>query len=141
MPELSYVGRRVLAHLPVWAEDEAALIEAEGGEEHSVRSYTLEDLTERLLKDGATPDMDAPKVGEILAELAAVGLCETEQREVPAAEEGEAPSEVPAWRMTQLGLEVLTDPTPPENQTPGPAFLDLQPAQIESSATTEVEVK
>lgn len=138
MSELSYVGRRVLAHLPVWAEDEAALIEAEGGPEKSVRSYTLEELTDRLLKDGATPDMDAAKVSEILDELSAAGLCETEQREVPPAEEGEAPSEVPAWRMTQVGLEVLVDPTPPENQTPGPAFLDLQPAQIMSSATTEV---
>jgi hypothetical protein len=141
MPELSYAGRRVLAHLPVWTEDEAALIEAEGGPEHSVRSYTLEDLTDRLLKDGATPDMDAPKVGEILAELAAVGLCETETRVVPGAAEDEPATEVAAWRMTQLGLEVLTDPTPPEEQTPGPAFIDLQPAQIESSATTEVQAR
>lgn len=141
MPELSYVGRRVLAHLPVWAEDEAAHIAAEGGPDVSIRSYTLEDLTDRLLKDGATPDMDVHKVEAILTELAGQGLCETEQREVPPREEGEAPSEVPAWRMTKVGLEVLTDPTPPKDQTPGPAFIDLQPAQIESSATTEVQAR
>ena len=122
MSELSYVGRRVLAHLPVWAEDEAAHIEAEGGPEESVRAYSLPDLTSRLLEDGATPNMAEDVVATILEELAGAGLCE---------------ETADGWKMTQLGFEVLTDPTPPENQTPGPAFIDLQPARIETNASAE----
>jgi hypothetical protein len=118
LSELSYVGRRVLAHLPVWVKDEKAHIKAEGGPELSVRSYSLVELTERLLADQSTVDMDEATVEGILKELAKAGLCEDRD----------------GWRMTELGFEVLTDPTPPEEQTPGPAFIHLNPGVAVTSA-------
>jgi hypothetical protein len=112
--ELSYAARRILGNLPVWHPDEAWLIEQEGGPEQSVRSYSLPALTARLLEDRGTPDMDEAKVAEQLGELAGAGLCEE-------AEDG--------WRMTQFGFEVLTDPTPVEDREPGPALIELHPAE------------
>jgi hypothetical protein len=120
--ELSYTGRRVLAHLPVWAADEDAHVEAEGGPGVSVRAYPLLELTARLDEDPSTPDMDRDGVAVILAELATVGLCE----------EG-----TDGWRMTQAGYEALVDPTPPADQLPGSAFVDLNPGHPVSSAKGE----
>lgn len=119
MQELSYVGRRVLAHLPVWAADEAAHVEAEGGPEQSIRAYSLEALHERLAEDQATPDMEGEQLVRIIDELAAQGLCE------PSPD---------GFRMTQKGFEVLTDPTEPEGQSQniGSAFVELHPAEVQS---------
>jgi len=49
--KLSEFWRRVLGHLPVYAEDEAAHIEAEGGRDVSIRAYSLPDFTARLAED------------------------------------------------------------------------------------------
>lgn len=118
MSDLSYVGRRVLAHLPVWHADEPWLIEQEGGPEVSIRSYSLPELTARLLEDESTPDMDEGQVGLVLSELAKAGLCEDRD----------------GWRMTEAGYEALVDPTPPQDQEPGPAFLHLNPGRLASNA-------
>lgn len=118
--ELSYVGRRVLAHLPAWVEDEKAHVEAEGGPDVSVRSYTVAELTERLLEDHGTPDMTEAEVERVLEELSESGLCVERKGG--------------HWRMTKQGFEALTDPTPPENQTPGPAVLELHPGKVASDA-------
>lgn len=119
MPQLSYIGRRVLAHLPVWAPNEKAHIKAEGGPEVSVRAYDVTALEVRLGDDTATPAMSLGELAAVLAELMTQGCCE----ETP---EG--------WRMTQQGFAVLTDPTEPEGQARevGSAFVDLHPAEVQS---------
>ena len=121
MIQLSYVGRRVLAHLPVWAEDEAAHIEAEGGVENSIRAYSLAALTVRLGEDQSCPRLDEAALEQQLRELAGVNFC-------VEAEDG--------WRMTQAGFEFLTDPTEKgdPNREPEPAIVNLNPSVHESTA-------
>jgi hypothetical protein len=120
MPPLSKLGRRVLAHLPAWAEDEAAHVEAEGGPEVSVRSYTRAEFTIRLAEDECIqPKLTSADVDVALAALAEQGLAE----------------ERDGWRMTQAGFDALHAPA--DEGEPGAVFLDLKPAKISTAAAAE----
>lgn len=116
---LTDLGRRVLGHLPVYAEDEEAHIEAEGGPELSIRSYTLEKFTARLAEDESSPDMDEGHVLDALTGLADSGLC------------GE--DESGGWRMTKGGLDALLAPSEID-QVPGAVLVDVNPAQAKANA-------
>src|ERR1039458_7153757 len=118
--ELSHIGRRVLGHLPVWAEDEAAFIELEGGPEKSIRAYGTEEFTARLGEDSGTPAMTVNEVETCLGELAKQGLCtETED----------------GWRMTEAGFDALHEVRPQlGSAVVGPAFVDLHSASLDSNA-------
>ena len=115
---LSDTARRVLGHLPVWAEDEDAFQQAEidAGAAESIRSYDLSGFTARLAQDRSTPDMDEAQVLSLLEGLAAQGL---------AAEDNGA------WSMTQAGYELLTGPpaVQPANLVGGPVDVELHEAQ------------
>jgi hypothetical protein len=118
---LSDLGRRVLGHLPVWAKNEKALIKAEGGAKESVRSYNLQQLTERLLEDPHTADMSEDQVLVCLEPLVEHGLAEVDK-------DGN-------YRMTQAGFDALHAPRDDaEEQVPGEVFLDLAPAQATATA-------
>jgi hypothetical protein len=118
-PVLTDLGRRVLAHLPVWSANEKQLIKDEGGADVSVRSYTLPEFTERLAEDASlNPPLTEAAVLESLAGLQAAGL---------ASVDGED------WRMTQLGYEALVAPVEEEAQNPGAVVVDLNPAVQEGS--------
>jgi hypothetical protein len=100
--------RRVLGHLPVWAEDEAAFIQAEldGGAAESIRSHTVLELVARLVADKASPARSEEQVAMTLDHLHEAGLV--------AEADGQ-------WRMTEAGLTALTEPWLAEHeQTPGP---------------------
>src|SRR5207248_7289900 len=80
--KLTNIERRVLGHLPAWAEDEAWHVENEGGPEVSIRFYTAPDFTARLAEDLATehPQRGGPlteaECVQVLNHLASRGLAE-----------------------------------------------------------------
>jgi hypothetical protein len=69
MPQkLTELARRVLAHLPIWASDEKAHVESEGGPDVSIRSYSRADFTVRLADDPITRIVDQAGASRSLAE-------------------------------------------------------------------------
>lgn len=120
-PVLTDLGRRVLAHLPVWSANEKKLLSEEGGADVSVRSYTLPEFTERLAEDASlAPSLTEAATLESLTALQAAGL---------ASVDGED------WRMTELGYEALVAPVEEETQEPGAVVVDLNPAVQETGAS------
>jgi hypothetical protein len=125
---LTDIERRVLGHVPVWAEDEAWHVENEGGPDVSIRFYSLSDFTARLAEDASTqhPERGGPLTEDeclqVLAHLAQRGFVE------PVAD---APH---AFRMTQAGFEELTGPEKAPEQLPGPVQVDVNPAHVDSQA-------
>jgi hypothetical protein len=119
---LSNIERRVLAHLPAWAADEAAHVAEEGGPEVSVRSYSLPAFTLRLAEDPGTKvdgrSLDEAECLRTLQVLASRGFAEDRE----------------GWRMTQAGFEALTGPSEESDQVPAPVDVALHPAQQDSSA-------
>jgi hypothetical protein len=105
--------RRVLGHLPVWAADEEAFIRAEldGGAKESVRSYSVGELTARLLGDRSIPGRTEDQVAAFLGGLRERGLAEeTDGR----------------WKMTEAGLDALGAPALADHeQTPGPVQIGI----------------
>lgn len=151
MMQLSKLGRRFLAHVPVWAADEDAFVAAEGGPEVSVRSYTLPEFTARLAEDPdshVTYDFDGHarklphneegcQVG--LEALVADGLIKRSEIdvEVPSEEETAEPTTVVVVRygpMTKAGLDLLLAPDEDEDQTPGAVFINTHPAKFVTDA-------
>jgi hypothetical protein len=112
--QLTDLGRRVLAHLPIWVEDEDAHVALEGGPENSIRSYTLPDFTARLAEDPFTPPMDEEQVLTALEGLKAAGLA--------SASGGK-------WRMLKRGHAALTAAPEPADQEPGAVVIDVAPAR------------
>jgi hypothetical protein len=105
--------RRILAHLPVWTPDEAAYVQAEldGGAKESIRSYSVSELTARLLGDRSIPARSEDQVATFLADL---------------QEKGFADGADGQWRMTEAGLGALGVPTLAEHeQTPGPVQIGI----------------
>lgn len=119
VPTLTDLGRRVLAHLPVWAADEKALVESEGGAAVSIRAYTLAEFTARLDEDASTPATSEADVLVSLGALADAGLA----KEVSGA-----------WNMTKLGYEALVAPVDGEAQEPGDVIVAVNPAQADAAA-------
>ena len=119
VPTLTDLGRRVLAHLPVWTADEKGLVESEGGADVSVRAYTLEEFTARLDEDASTPATSEDDVLVSLEALADAGLA----KEVSGA-----------WKMTKLGYEALIAPVEDEAQEPGVVIVAVNPAQADAAA-------
>jgi|SRR5580704_5197502 hypothetical protein len=104
--------RRVLGHLPVWTADEDAFIQAEldGGAAQSIRSYTLAELTARLLGDGSIPPRTEEQVSVFLEGLESKGFAENAD----------------GWRMTEAGLAALSEPALAEHeQTSGPVQIGI----------------
>lgn len=121
---LTELGRRVLVHLPVWAEDEDAHIAAEGGPGQSVRSYNLESFTRRLAEDtNVHPPQTELDNEQTLEALVAAGLAE------------KTPDE--QWRMTKAGYDAIHAPREDVEQVPGEIFLDLQPGHATMTASTD----
>ena len=118
---LTDLGRRTLGHLPVWAEDEDALVEAEGGPEASIRSYDLPSFTARLAEDPFTPDLGETEVATVLNTLCEAGLATVDE------ESGH-------YRMTQAGFDALHAPREDYEGEPGAVFMDLAPAVAKASA-------
>lgn len=128
--QLTGIGRRVLGHLPVWAEDEAAHIEAEGGprrvnpetgrEEGSIRSYSLEEMVVRMAEDQSSPAMSAEWLQGALEDLEKSGFAFR-------TDDGR-------WRMSRSGFDALHAPAPEAGQVPGPVTVPLNPAVAESAA-------
>lgn len=113
MATLTELGRRVLGHLPAWAEDEAALIEAEGGPDLSIRSYTLDELVERLAEDSSIePPLSDAAVQAVLGVLKSLGY---------------ASSKGGRWRMNKAGLRALVAPVE-SNEPPGAVVVEMHPA-------------
>lgn len=122
--QLTELGRRVLGHLPPWAADEDALIEAEGGPDVSIRSYTLAELTARLAEDPSiNPPLDEGGVQLALEGLHAAGL---------AGRRGEG------WRMNKAGLEALEAPVE-SAEPPGAVLVELHPAKAVIDATAQAD--
>jgi hypothetical protein len=121
MPEqLTDLGRRTLSKLPVYAKDEAAHVEAEGGPDVSVRSYTLAEFTVRCAEDPAIqPPLSEAQVHVTLEALAAKGLA-VERKD--------------GWKMTKAGFDALHAPVEDEEQTPGAVTVGLHPAVAEADA-------
>jgi len=125
-------GRRVLAHLPDWADDEAAHVEAEGGPEKSIRSYDLATFTDRLAEDiftrvapdGVARPLTEPEVKLSLDGLIAAGLA--------SEQDGQ-------YQMTQAGRDALIAPAEEEDQVPGAVVLELAPARVTADAQASVE--
>lgn len=126
---LTNIERRVLGHVPVWAEDEAWHVENEGGPDVSIRFYSLPDFTVRLAEDASTehPERGGPlteqECYQVLEHLASRGFLE------PVVD---CPG---AYRMTQAGFEELTGPEKAPEQLPGPVEVPLNPAHVDSEAT------
>lgn len=118
MPRLTELGRRVLGHLPVWAEDEAKLVEAEGGAGHSVRSYTVEEMVQRLIEDPSVEELNADAVQVLLEALHANGWASQKNGE---------------WRMLKAGLAALTAATD-DAEPEGAVSVELHPAVHDSNA-------
>lgn len=107
--QLTELGRRVLGSLPAWAEDEKAVVEAEGGPEFTVRSHTLEELTAELALNpfaqfGENGTMTADEVQVALDDLQRVGFVEF----IDGAHTIAGVQHENAWRMTKLGFETIT---------------------------------
>lgn len=118
--QLTELGRRVLGHLPVWAEDEDAHVKMEGGPEVSIRSYPLEDLTGRLAEDPCIdPPLSQDDVASALAGLSGEKL---------------AKSTADGWRMTKQGFEAITGPQEKPGQVPGAVVVETHPAVVEANA-------
>lgn len=121
MATLTELGRRVLGHLPAWAEDEAALIEAEGGPDISIRSYTLDELVERLAEDPSIdPPLSAAAVQAVLDVLKSLGYA--------SGRGGD-------WRMNKVGLKAIEAPVE-NNEPPGAVVIEMHPAHavVDTSA-------
>jgi hypothetical protein len=127
-PKLTLLGRRVLGHLPVWAENEKAHIKAEGGPEVSIRSYSLADFTVRLAEDPSTFILDDHGVTRSLTEAECGVSLEA------LAHQGLAEEIDGQWRMTQLGFEALTAHEEPESNAPSEVVVPLNPAIAQSEA-------
>jgi hypothetical protein len=119
VPTLTDLGRRVVAHLPVWTSDEKALVEAEGGPDVSIRSYALAEFAERLGEDASTPTLSEAEVLVSLKALSDAGLA----KEVSGK-----------WKMTKLGYEALVAPVEEQPQAPGEVVVGLNPAEADASA-------
>jgi hypothetical protein len=120
MSQLTDHGRRVLAHLPIWVEDEEAHVALEGGAGVSVRSYSLPDFARRLAEDPYTtvsPDGVPRPLTEAECKLSLDGLVSSGL----ASFDGE-------YRMTREGREALEAPAPVEGQVPGSVTVDVAPA-------------
>lgn len=119
--KLTDLGRRTLGKLPVWAKDEDAHVEAEGGPEVSIRSYTLPEFTVRCAEDPAIqPALSEAQVQVTLEALAAKGLA-VERKD--------------GWKMTKAGFDALHAPLDEdEEQTPGAVTVGLHPAVAEADA-------
>lgn len=113
-PKLTDLGRRVLGHLPAWASDEPALIEAEGGVHVSIRSYDLATFTARIAEDQS---IDPP-----LSEDAVLATLEA------LKQNGLASDSLGKWKMLKLGFAALTDEAENETQAPGAVVVELNPA-------------
>ena len=147
MPQpLTELERRVLGHLPAWAEDEGAFIEMEGGPRRldeetgewvgSIRTYNLPEFTVRLSEDpcavGLGSDgqggmvvrhLTAPEVEHQLGLLVERGL---------AARDDDG--DEARWRMTEAGHASLTGPQKMPDQIPGPVEVEPHPAKAKASA-------
>jgi len=122
---LTKLGRNILTRLPVWAEEEDAHVEAEGGPENSVRSYTLSEFYAERVADAQTlPPMTPQQTEVALDALVDAGYASKD-------DEGR-------YRMTEAGFEAIHEPEPDSGLTaegePGAVFLDLKPATLNSGA-------
>jgi hypothetical protein len=126
-PTLTALGRRVLAHLPVWSSDEPALIKAEGGPENSVRSYSLPAFTERLAEDRSTVVVEDDEKRPLTE-----AECEAALRAL--ADQGLASDATGEWRMLKAGFEALHAPIEPDGVVPGPVVVQANPAHTKSHA-------
>lgn len=125
MAPLNDLERKIVGHLPVWAADEQAHVEAEGGPENSVRCYTLQELHERLLEDvSIRPPLSAEGLALALGELARMGLVSRDGSGVR-----------PTFRMTEAGFEALHEPVDEADQVVGAVTIALNPAHSASKAT------
>lgn len=125
MPALTDLGRRVLSHLPDWAEDEAAFVKMEGGPEVSIRFYTLPDFTARLAEDIYTKVDDPPRsLTEDECKLTLDALIDAG---LASEKDGE-------YRMTEAGRDALTAPEGKTEQVPGAVLVELAPARVDSGA-------
>jgi hypothetical protein len=133
---LTNIERRVLAHLPDWAADEAWHVENEGGPEVSVRSYSLPAFAVRLAQDVNTQVEGRPLTeGECLQTLqvlASRGFAESFDKALAVGTE--IASVEQHWRMTEAGFEALIGPAQEPDQVPGPVQVPVQPASVESGA-------
>lgn len=129
MKQLTELGRRVLSHLPDWAEDEEAFVRMEGGPENTIRSFTLPEMTLRVAEDIYTRVND-PQTGQPRP------LNTTEmQLTLDALVAEELAYETGGrYYMTQLGFESLTGPEGKADQVPGKVVVDLAPGKISSDA-------
>jgi hypothetical protein len=127
---LTEFWRRVLGHLPVYAEDEAAHIEAEGGPEISIRAYSLPDFTTRLAEDPHCVFQD-PETHQSRP----LSEAEVEAALGVLVEKGNAKHTKDGWKMTKAGLEALTAPVDESvEQIPGAVTVGLDPAHADSKA-------
>jgi hypothetical protein len=87
----SDIERRVLGHLPVWAADEEAFVQAEldGGAKESIRSYSVGELTARLLDDKSIPARSEDQVAAFLESL--------QEKDLAVETDGR-------WGMTKAGV-------------------------------------
>jgi hypothetical protein len=129
MPQrLTELSRRVLAHLPVWARDEKVHVEAEGGPDVSIRSYSRADFTVRLADDSSTRILDQAGASRSLNEAE----CEVSLRGL--ADQGLAVEKGGQWRMTRAGFATLHAPIEPGALVPGEVVVEANPAHTDSKA-------
>lgn len=127
MSQLTDHGRRVLAHLPIWVEDETAHVDAEGGPDISIRSYNLQDFAARLAEDPFTlvePDGERRPL--------TVDECEQSLDALVTAKL--ATKKNGEYRMTRRGRDALQAPVDQAQQTPGAVIVDVAPAALDSGA-------
>lgn len=126
MAPLNDLERKIVGHLPVWAADEEAHVEAEGGPDASVRCYTLVQLHERLLEDvSIQPPLELGALAVALAELVRMGLVSRDGT-------GDEPA---TFRMTEQGFGALHAPVEEQDQVVGAVTIALNPAHSASKAT------
>ena len=121
---LNDLERRIVAHLPVWVEDEAAHVAAET-EVHgaSVRSYSLDEFTARMAGDPFSPELTREQVALALQACVHEGW---------AWRDGSG--EEPRYGMTKVGFESLHLRPEQTEQTVGSAVIDLAPGRAQSEA-------
>lgn len=128
--ELTKHGRRVLGHLPVWAEDEdahvAAETEANGGSE---RAYNLSAFAERLAED---PEIAVTSTKRSMTEA------ETQVSLDGLVADGLAELTPEGYRMTQLGYESIVAPVEDLEQVPGAVTVKMHPVVAKLAPTAEV---
>lgn len=137
---LTRLERCVLAHLPVWAADEATLIakeEAEGGV--SERRFDLPTFTARVAEDPSAVAKD-PASGELRhPNLDEMGVLLEQQVERGFAARDDFEDGKWGWRMTEAGLAELVAPVEHAEDLPsGPAMIDLHPARIKPATQGSV---